>query len=325
MNAHATGAATAVCLALAFGTATTLGQPTMTVAGEVAAAKAAAQTYPSLLYQLCTPSDPKAPTPPTQGLVPGPNGGPPSRDQWYREPAKVFDNLYQLPMNDVTAWAVTTSDGIIVIDAVYDYSVEEVVVNGLRKLGLDPSRIKDVIVTHAHGDHFGGVPYLVEHYHPHVYFSATDWGVLAQDRQGKSIQRDMVATDGGKITLGDTTLTTYLTPGHTPGTISVLIPVKDKGKTHMLALWGGTRIGRQFSKEDLLSYSRSAARFRTVVEQNRVEGVISNHERFAEHFSKIAAQKANPNGPSPFLVGTDSVRNFLTVLEHCGNAVRLSL
>ena len=39
----------------------------------------------------------------------------------------------------------------------------------------------------------------------------------------------MVATDGMKLTLGDTTLTMYLTPGHTLGTISTLIPVKDHG------------------------------------------------------------------------------------------------
>ena len=50
----------------------------------------------------------------------------------------------------------------------------------------------------------------------------------------------MVATDGQKLTLGDTTLTMYLTPGHTLGTISTLIPVKDNGTPHLVAEWGGT-------------------------------------------------------------------------------------
>ena len=50
----------------------------------------------------------------------------------------------------------------------------------------------------------------------------------------------MVATDGQRLTLGDTTLTLYLTPGHTPGTISTLIPVKDRGMPHVVAEWGGT-------------------------------------------------------------------------------------
>ena len=30
----------------------------------------------------------------------------------------------------------------------------------------------------------------------------------------------MVATDGQKLTLGDTTMTLYVTPGHTLGTVS---------------------------------------------------------------------------------------------------------
>ena len=50
----------------------------------------------------------------------------------------------------------------------------------------------------------------------------------------------MVVTDGEKLTLGGETLTLYITPGHTPGTVSVLIPVKDRGQPHVAALWGGT-------------------------------------------------------------------------------------
>ena len=53
--------------------------------------------------------------------------------------------------------------------------------------------------------------------------SAADWDVI--DRLGGTKPtRDMVATDGQKLTLGDTTVTLYITPGHTPGTLSVLIP-----------------------------------------------------------------------------------------------------
>src|SRR5688572_30351380 len=42
-------------------------------------------------------------------------GGPPApppREQWYAEPAKVFDNLYFVGMTEFTAWAIPTSDGI---------------------------------------------------------------------------------------------------------------------------------------------------------------------------------------------------------------------
>src|SRR5689334_16953673 len=153
MKRYALGIVVAAAVGAAPGSAVT-GQapPDPQIAKEVAAARAVSTRYPSLFYQLCTVSDPNAPTPVTQGLTPGPNGGPPSRDQWYREPAKVFDNLYLLPMNDVAVWAISTSEGLIVIDSAYAYSVEDVVVNGLKKLGLDPAQIKYLIITHAHGD-----------------------------------------------------------------------------------------------------------------------------------------------------------------------------
>ena len=59
----------------------------------------------------------------------------------YAKPVKVFDNLFSSARPD-SAWAVTTSDGIIIIDPIFDYSVEEEVVNGLKTLGLDPNSIK---------------------------------------------------------------------------------------------------------------------------------------------------------------------------------------
>ena len=85
----------------------------------------------------------------------------------------------------------------------------------------------------------------------------------------------MVATDGQKLTLGDTTLTMYITPGHTLGTISTLIPVKDNGTPHLVAEWGGTvfnwmRTAALTSRPSVPTnfwfetYSDSARRFRDI-------------------------------------------------------------
>jgi hypothetical protein len=77
---------------------------------------------------------------------------------------KVFDNLYFLGMYRVLGWAITTSQGIILLDAIYDYSIEAEVDEGLRKLGLNPADIKYVIVSHGHLDHAGGAKFLQEKY-----------------------------------------------------------------------------------------------------------------------------------------------------------------
>ena len=72
--------------------------------------------------------------------------------------------------------------------------------------------------------------------------SAADWDLLDAARADfPKPRRDMVATDGQKLTLGDTTLTLHITPGHTLGTLSTLIPVKDGGTTHMARRTGAAR------------------------------------------------------------------------------------
>ena len=96
-------------------------------------------------------------------------------------------------------------------------------------------------MSHAHSDHVGGAAFLQDSYDARVVISEADWELLGRATGSwRKPKKDMVATDGQKLTLGDTTLTLHLTPGHTLGTISTLIPVRDAGKPHMAAYWGGT-------------------------------------------------------------------------------------
>lgn len=118
------------------------------VAAHVNAANAAAgKDFEGVFNRVC--AEARAPAAATR---PRPSG-PPERSTWYAEPVKVFDNLYFVGQSEYSAWAVTTSAGIIIVDTVFDYSVEAEVAEGLTKLGLDPKQIKYAIVSHGHGDH----------------------------------------------------------------------------------------------------------------------------------------------------------------------------
>lgn len=228
------------------------------------------------------------------------------RATWHMDPVKVFDNLYFVGQKGYSVWAVTTSDGIILVDALFDFSVEDEVVHGLTTLGLDPAKIKYVLVSHAHYDHAGGAKYLQDRFGARVILSAADWELLDRNLLDRNTspwprpKRDMIATDGQRLTLGDTTLTLHVTPGHTPGTISTLIPVKDNGKPHLVAQWGGT--GFNWVREPTAyitpnrpsefwfrTYADSAARFRDVVAKAGADVLLSNHPNYDGSNRKLPA------------------------------------
>ncbi len=217
----------------------------------------------------------------------------------------MFDNLYFVGQSEYSAWAVTTTEGIILIDTLFDYSVEEEVAGGLKKLGLDPATIRYAIVTHPHPDHHGGAKFLQDRYRSRVVMSAADWDVI--DRlNGTKPARDMVATDGQKLTLGDTTVTLYITPGHTPGTLSVLIPVRDNGKPHLAALWGGT--GLNADRDSLEKYVQSAKRFDDIARKAGADIILSNHTDWDGskiNLPRLAVRA--PGSPNPYIVGNQAV------------------
>ena len=167
----------------------------------------------------------------------------PARETWYAEPAKVFDNLYFVGGKVHSSWALTTSDGIILIDTIFPYNSEQLIVGGLQKLGLDPRNIRYVLISHAHADHIGGAEMLQTRYKARVVMAAPDWETVATyPNRYKTMapKRDIVATDGMTITLGGTAVTIWHTPGHTPGTLSYTFTVLDRGRPVNVAYSGGT-------------------------------------------------------------------------------------
>ncbi len=323
-----------VAASLTFAAGGVIGQlPVGTVQSHVAAAKAAAgQEHLGLFNTVCAEPAPPAAAPQTQAP------GPPDRSQWHAEPVKVFDNLYFVGQTEYSAWAVTTSDGIIIIDTIWDYSVENEIVGGLTKLGLDPRKIKYAIVSHGHIDHAGGAKYLQDHFGTRIILAAADWDLLDHTTGAwPKPKRDIVATDGQRLTLGDTTLTLYLTPGHTLGTISTLIPVKDGGKPHLAAEWGGTAFNWLRNRAVYITperpdrfwfetYSTSAERFRDIVAKAGADIIISNHTIFDGSKTKLpTVQERKPGDPNPYVIGKESVQRYLTVADECAKAGLLRL
>ncbi|HLK46845.1 MAG TPA: MBL fold metallo-hydrolase [Bryobacteraceae bacterium] len=311
-----------IALGLLWAAATVVAQDTPEA--HIAAAKAAAgDDFQNLFQFQCYgpgPGGPRASTGAGARRAGGPRrSGPPERSTWHVEPVKVFDNLYFFGQSEYAVWAITTPEGIVVLDTIFDYSVEDEVADGMKKMGLDPETIKYAIVSHAHPDHDGGARFLQEHYGTRVIMSPGDWDVLDRRTVGSKPKRDIEATDGQKLTLGGETLTLYITPGHTPGTISTVFPVKDNGTPHLAALWGG--VGLNMDVESVGTYIRSAQRFSEIVKQAGADIILANHTDWDR--SKInlpmLAQRA-PGSANPYVVGNAKVLNFLKVAQECATA-----
>jgi metallo-beta-lactamase class B len=249
----------------------------------------------------------------------GGRGGTPPRENWYTEGGQVFDNLYMLTTKANSAWAVKTSAGIILIDTLFGYAAQDEIVDGMKKLGLDPADIKYIVISHAHGDHDGAVKFLQDTYHPHVILAPKDWELAS--RQATPYTHDMDATDGEKLTLGDTTITIYFTPGHTGGTLSFLVPVKDHGVPHLAFEWGGTALSGNTSKEMLQSYISNAARMKDIVDGAGADVIIGNHTEYNNAIERLERTNARKSGePNPWVVGKIEVGNYLTVVEECAKS-----
>ena len=246
----------------------------------------------------------------------------PGRDAYYAEPYRVFDNLYFLGTRFHTSWALTTSAGIILIDTLYNYATVPEIVDGLKAMRLNPADVKYVLITHGHGDHDEGARYFQEKHGARVMLGAADWDSMARRKMpGGNPTRDLVAEDGGRITLGDTTVTTTMTPGHTAGTYGLIFQVKDQGKPVTVAYASGTamRSSADFFPQFIAAQKKMAA----VTAAAGATVLLSNHTAFDGAWTKAQLAASRPKGtPNPFVVGSEAVANYFTVLTECALAAQ---
>ncbi|KDE39771.1 hypothetical protein ADINL_1811 [Nitrincola lacisaponensis] len=242
-------------------------------------------------------------------------------------PTQVFDNLYFVGHAGVSSWALTTDEGIIIIDALNNNEeAQRYIEEGLVTLGLDPADIKYLVITHGHGDHYGGQEYIVTEYGARVVMSETEWLMLELDgvntrnpRWGTPPHRDISVQDGHVLDLGDQQLYLYLTPGHTPGTLSLIFPVKDGNTTHYVALWGGTGFNFGPNIQRFEQYSASASRFRELAEKHNVDIFLSNHSSRDNTLERIKLlTQSRPDGIHPFVDA--NALDVFKLFEYCSLA-----
>jgi metallo-beta-lactamase class B len=243
--------------------------------------------------------------------------------------SKIFDNVYIIGNSGTAAYVIQTSAGLLMIDSLGADQVQTQLLPGFQKLGLDPANVKIILVGHGHADHFGGSPYMQEHFGSKVYISAADWNLMEHPPAGRGgppngppavlPKHDAEVKEGEPVVLGDLKVIPIAIPGHTPGSMAYIFPVKDQGKSHMAGIYAGTVLTPGIvSDEGLASYLNSVRHYKQEAAKAGVDVVMQNHPlmyALPDMLDQLAQRKKGDS--NPFVVGKANYQKFVDVMEAC--------
>jgi len=203
------------------------------------------------------------------------------------QPFKIFDNLYYVGNDAVSAYLLVTDKGIVLIDALYAKYTSDIPA-ACKQLGFDVKNIKYILCTHGHFDHCEGAGEIQKLSHARIGMTEPDWqmaeGSLKADYTSVTtiLKRDWVIHDSDSLVLGNTTIHFFETPGHTPGTLSIAFPVRDGNTVYKAFMFGG--VGLNFD-----GFARTQMYINSVDRIMLMKGIqvnISNHPGPGKIFEK---------------------------------------
>lgn len=153
-------------------------------------------------------------------------------------PHKIIGNIYFVGPQALGSFLIVTPAGLILINSDYEVTVP-VVKASVEKLGFKFTDIKILLGSHAHGDHMEGDALAKELSGAQVMAMAEDVPALQAMRPGnKPHPIDRILHDGDQVTLGGTTLTAHLTPGHTKGCTTWTLKAEEGRKSYDVVIVG---------------------------------------------------------------------------------------
>ena len=223
-------------------------------------------------------------------------------------PIKLFDNFYFVGTTIVGAFVIDAGDGLVMLDTGCGETDAPLMVSDMKNLGLDPSNIKLIFISHEHFDHYGGVEYLKKNVCPNakVALSLVGWNMLQTvplewvyiGPRPQSV--DIYLTDGMKIMVGNTTFKIIATPGHSPGCMSFIIPTRDNGEAHMVGIMGGTAVWPTQLETKL--YKSSIEYFKAFALAAKCDVGLRVHSQEVD-FAALRTRKTGE--ANPLIIGTE--------------------
>lgn len=225
-------------------------------------------------------------------------------------PFRVAPHVWMASGNyDICSYLIDTGDGLVVIDSPTFQTLYQQL-EAIRISGFDPKCIKHIWVSHAHGDHYGGVRALKEYTGADIWMGRDDTEDLAKKRTAGDFMPlfsvhdwsvDKYYDDNNPYTMGRMTFRFRISPGHSAGACCYFFEDTDDetGKTYKVAMHGG--VGATAATETLRKMGYPVAWHQKFINdceemaQMPCDIALASHENQMNFYSGV-----NPDDPKDY-------------------------
>ena len=286
-------------------------------------------------------------TNPDRASIGVPNSEPKLEPYPAPSPAKVvglqrlFDNFYWIGNTGIGAWLITSNDGYILFDTMNsEDDAKNIIIPEMQKAKLDPMKIKYLVFGHNHFDHTGGGEYIQRLTGAKAVMHRDDWEIYLKSpgRGGgrgrgrgdaaageaapppapaaplPKMKRDIDATDGMTLKVGDVTATIFQMTGHTPGSIGMVVPVRYQGRQHpILLVTAGTDVHNRESFVGGYEHIWDEAI------KMKVENVMQSHPNTNMNLLARTTYVNDhyPPAKNPLLYGAARTERYINIMRNC--------
>ncbi|MEZ2444616.1 subclass B3 metallo-beta-lactamase [Chitinophaga sp. RCC_12] len=195
-------------------------------------------------------------------------------EEWTRayQPFRIVGNLYYVGTYDLASYLIATPSGHILVNTGLASSAA-VIKKNIEALGFRVSDIKILLTNQAHFDHLGamaavqeatGARFMVDAADESVVKSGgkTDYALGGEFSAFRPVKISGLLHDKDIVSLGDAKLLVLHHPGHTKGSCSFLMEVKDSSKTYKVLLANMPTIVTEKKFSQVTAYPQIAADYK---------------------------------------------------------------
>jgi metallo-beta-lactamase class B len=217
---------------------------------------------------------------------------------------KVIGNVYSVGTGTLNSFLFTTPQGHILVNTNFEETVP-LLKEAVEKAGFKMTDIKMILGSHAHQDHMQANA-MVKEMTGGAQVVVMEQDVMAYKAlkapSGKAQPLDCTIKDGETVTLGGTTLTAHLTPGHTRGCTTWTATVPEGGRNYsVLIACGGLQEDARLVNNK--NYPEIADHFAQAIKKYKTfkpDVFLASHAWFYDPAGKYARLQKGAT-PNPYI------------------------